>query len=61
MAAIILWFKDRPPRVIECPGGSRPEDLAKQQGALMYDYFESIHEANFRLANDPNRFHAGGQ
>jgi hypothetical protein len=37
----------------------RPDELAEQHGALIYDYFESVHEANFRLASDPNRFHTG--
>ena len=53
MMALILWFKEKPPRTIECPAGARPDNLAEEHGALIWDLCDSIHEANFRLSSAP--------
>ena len=42
-----------------CPSAVRPDEFAEQHGALIYDYFESVHQANFRLAGDRNRLRMG--
>lgn len=41
MAALLLWFENKPPEIVDCPPGSDPENLAEQYGSKIYEYWDT--------------------
>ncbi len=53
-ACLLLSCEDGSRKIVECPTGADPEDIAERNGAKIYEFCESSEEAERRLSNDPN-------
>ena len=56
MSAVLLTsLPGEPPKIVPCPNGADPEEIARGFGATIYQYFESEDQAKLSLIRDPTR------
>jgi hypothetical protein len=50
----VLTFSDGHQEATECPLGQTPDDVREQRGARLVDACESMTEAKWKIASNPN-------
>lgn len=53
MSCLLLSLPDGTRRIVECPSGEDPEEVAEKHGTTIYEFCSSREEAERRLAKDP--------
>jgi hypothetical protein len=54
-AVLLLSLPNGTKKIVPCPNGADPEDVATGFGTTIYQYFESEDQARLSLDGDPTR------
>ena len=54
MSCLLLSLADGTRRIVECPPGEDPEEVAQKHGTTIYEFCSFLEDAERRLAKDPN-------
>jgi len=54
-AVMLLSLPGLPKKIVPCPEGQNPDDVAAGYGSAIFEYFESEDQAQLSLDRDPTR------